>query len=241
MRKRRRAAPVADLKERAFVAPPVQRGSSVLFGDLDSFERAAANRFEIAYYGRYGTPTTFQLEKLVAELECADKTYAVSSGHAAITVALLAFLSPGDHILLPAGAYEPTKHLSAGLLRQYGIAADFYPTRAGKEIATYLRATTRLIWIEAPGSLTYEIGEIDEIVACAKSQGIVTIADNTWASCCLFKPLQLGVDISVVSATKYMSGHSDVIGGFISTRSRHRKVIEAVLIALGPALSPDAA
>jgi len=224
-----------------WVAPAVQRASTVLFHDLDAFEAAAASRFEVPYYGRYGTATTFALEDHIARLEGADKTYAVSSGHAAITAAILAFLSPGDHILIPDGAYEPTKHLATGLLRQYGVNVDFYPGRAGAEIASCCRPTTRLVWIEAPGSLTYEIAEIDEIVDFARQKDIITIADNTWASSCLFQPLQLGIDVSVVSATKYMSGHADVVGGFISVHAKHRRRIEATLVALGAALSPDAA
>jgi cystathionine beta-lyase len=229
------------LQTSTWISPAVQRASTVPFRDLDSFEAAAANRFDVPYYGRYGTATTFALEDVVAGLEGADKTYAVSSGHAAITTAILAFLSPGDHILIPEGAYDPTKHLAAGLLRQYGISVDLYPSRAGSEIASYCRSATRLIWIEAPSSLTYEVPEIEEIVRCAAQAGLITVADNTWASSCLFRPLQLGIDVSVVSATKYMSGHSDVVGGFISTHAKHRSIIEAALIALGPALSPDAA
>jgi cystathionine beta-lyase len=224
-----------------WVAPAVQRASTVLFRDLDAFEAAAASRFDAPYYGRYGTTTTFALEDAVAQLEGADKTYAVASGHAAITAAMLAFLSPGDHILIPEGAYEPTKHLATGLLRQYGIDVDFYPGRTGAEIASYCRPTTRLIWIEAPGSLTYEIPEITDVVRCAQEKAIITIADNTWASSCLFSPLRAGIDVSVVSATKYMSGHADVIGGFISVNAKRRRAIEAALVALGPALSPDAA
>jgi cysteine-S-conjugate beta-lyase len=241
-RMRRHDRPLADGRAAVFaVPPPIQRNSTVRFHDLASFEFAAEHRFDVPYYGRYGTVTTFELERLVAQLEEADKTYAVSSGHAGITAALLAFLSTEDHVLIPACAYEPTKHLATRFLRRFGIAATFYPARAGRDIASRFTAQTRVVWIEAPASLTYEIAEIDEIVACAKERGIITIADNTWSSAHLFKPLRRGVDVSIVSGTKYMSGHADAIGGFISTRTEHRPKIEAALVALGPALSPDAA
>jgi cystathionine beta-lyase len=131
--------------------------------------------------------------------------------------------------------------LATEFLKRFAISVDFYPARAGRDIASYCRPQTRVIWIEAPGSLTYEIPEIDEVIACAKTRGIITIADNTWSSSCLFKPLDHGIDVSIVSATKYLSGHSDAIAGFISTRSEHRKAIELALTALGPALAPDVA
>ena len=91
--------------------------------------------------------------------------------------------------------------------------------RAGRDIASYCRPQTRVIWIEAPGSLTYEIPEIDEVIACAKTRGIITIADNTWSSSCLFKPLDHGIDVSIVSATKYLSGHSDASAAFLNRQS----------------------
>jgi cystathionine beta-lyase len=221
--------------------PAIERASSVLFKNLEEFETAAASRFEMPYYGRYGTTTVFELEALVADLERADKTYGVASGHAAISAVLLGFLSPGDHVLLPESAYQPTKHLATGLLQRYGISVGFYPTRAGADVDEQILPTTRLIWIEAPGSLTYEIADINAIVASAHKRGIITVADNTWASGLLHQPLEHGVDVSVVSATKYMSGHADAFGGFISIRDHHRPLIEESIAALGPALAPDSA
>ena len=221
--------------------PAIERASTVLFDDLDAFDAAAGRRLDTPYYGRYGTTTIFELEALVAQLERADKSYGMASGHAAISTVLLAFLSPGDHALFPENAYEPTKHIATGLLRRYGVECDFYPGRIGRAIESFCKPTTKLIWIEAPGSVTYEIPSIDEIVAHAQARGILTVADNTWGSSWLFKPLEYSVDVSVVSATKYMSGHSDAVGGFISIHNCHRKLIEAGIVSLGAALSPDSA
>lgn len=221
--------------------PAVERASTVLFSDLDMFESAAQRRFETPYYGRYGTRTSFEVERIVADLEGSHKTFGTASGHAAITAVLLAVLSPGDHALFPDCVYGPTRQAAEGFLRRYGVEVDFYPGRTGKEIERFSKPATRMIWIEAPGSLTYEIPEIDELVGFAKTRNIMTVADNTWASSWLFQPLAHGIDISVLSATKYMSGHSDAFGGFISLSGRHRAMIEGSLTLLGAPLSPDSA
>ncbi|WP_316195253.1 MULTISPECIES: PLP-dependent aspartate aminotransferase family protein [unclassified Bradyrhizobium] len=233
--------PGSALSDGRVLGPSVQRASTIFFNDLDALEAAGQRRFDVPYYGRYGTETTFELEKVISSMENADKAYAVSSGHAAIAAAALAFLSAGDGLLVPTSAYAPTKHLATEFLGRFGISVDFYSARAAQDIVSYCKPQTRVIWIEAPCSLTYDIAEISEIVAFAQSRGIVTIADNTWSSSCLFKPLDHGIDVSIVSATKYLSGHADAIAGFISSSTRHRKVLESALTALGPALAPDVA
>lgn len=205
---------------------PVYRASTVLFDTLaqayDHGARANAGEAQISSYGTVGTPSTFALAEAIAELEGGPgyRCALAPSGLAAITVALLAFLSPGDHLLVSDSVYGPMRVLVNGLLARLGIEATFYEPTIGAHIATLIRPNTKLIYLESPGSYTFEVQDVPAICALARSRGVLTVLDNAWASPLLARPFDWGVDVSLVPLTKYWSGHADVLMGAIITRDQ---------------------
>ena len=171
--------------------------------------------------GGAARPTTFALQDAMAAFEGADHCIAVPSGLAAITVPLLAFLNPGDHILMPDAVYYPARRFSDNLLTRIGVGTTFYDPTIGGGIADLIQDNTRVIYLEAPGSQTFEMQDIPAITKIAKAAGIVTMMDNTWATPLYFKPLEFGVDVSIMAATKYIVGHSDAMLGTVSARDEH--------------------
>lgn len=198
------------------VNPPVYRASTFLFETLEDFETAAKTPFDGPFYGRVGTPTTFAFEQAMAELEGGYRGIACASGVAAISAALLAFLNAGDHVLVVDTVYEPVRRFCTRMLARLGIETTFYEPGLGANIAALVRPNTRLIYLEAPGSGTFDMQDIPAIVAVAKAHGIKTAIDNTWATPLYLKPLALGVDVSIHSATKYIVGHSDAVLGVLT-------------------------
>ena len=184
------------------VNPPVYHASTILFPTMDEY----ANRGDTARvrYGRRGTPTTFALEDALTELEGgpATGTAIVPSGLSAITMTLMAFVQTGDHILITDNTYGPTRSFSTGKLSQLGIEAEFYDPAIDAGIEKLIRPNTRLIWLESPGSQTFEMQDVRAIAEVAKSKSIVTMIDNTWSGGYYFKPLSHGIDISVQAGTK---------------------------------------
>ena len=223
------------------VNPPVYHASTVLFPTVDSWEQARENRDDpgTIIYGRRGTPTTFALQDAMAAFEGADHCIAVPSGLAAITVPLLAFLNPGDHILMPDAVYYPARRFSDNLLTRIGVGSTFYDPTIGGGIADLIQDNTRVIYLEAPGSQTFEMQDIPAITKIAKAAGIVTMMDNTWATPLYFKPLEFGVDISIMAATKYIVGHSDAMLGTVSARDEHFAQIRDSAWGLGMTVGPD--
>ncbi len=222
------------------VNPPVYHASTVLYPTLDALD--ASNRAREpgkVYYGRYGTPTTFALEDAVAALEGGYRAIAVSSGVAAITAAILAFVKPGDNVLMVDNVYGPTRRFCDTMLARFGVTTTYYDPLIGAGIADLVRPTTRVIFLESPGSLTFEVQDVPAIVAAAKKAGITTIMDNTWATAVYFRPIAHGVDVSVQSATKYISGHSDLMMGIITTTEAAYAPIRQTLNALGHHAAPD--
>tara|TARA_A100001037_G_scaffold72798_1_gene65092 strand:+ start:240 stop:1412 length:1173 start_codon:yes stop_codon:yes gene_type:complete len=223
------------------VNPPVFHASTVLFPTLASWEHARENRDEpgTIIYGRRGTPTTFALQDAMAALEGADHCVAVPSGLAAITVPLLAYLNPGDHMLMLDAVYYPARRFTETLLNRIGVETTFYDPNIGEGIADLIRDTTRVIYLEAPGSQTFEMQDIPAITKIAKDAGAITMMDNTWATPLYFKPLDFGVDISIMAATKYIVGHSDAMLGMISTRDEHHAAVRDSAWTLGMTVGPD--
>ncbi|ODU83565.1 MAG: cystathionine beta-lyase [Pelagibacterium sp. SCN 63-17] len=220
-----------------FVNTPVFRGSTVLFktlADLDSQQQPYL-------YGRAGNPTTDGVESVVTALEGAHRTQLVPSGLAAITVALMSCLRSGDDVLISDSAYEPTRAFADGYLAKVGIKARYFDPRIGGGIAELIQANTRAIFVESPGSLTFEVQDLPAIAAAAHKHDIRVIVDNTWASPLFYKPLALGADIVVHSATKMFSGHSDTFGGTISTTEAAWKDVESTRRLLGFYTSGDEA
>lgn len=200
-------------------APEIRRASTVLFDSVahlrGTLEGMRAGDRSQTTYGTHATPTTAALEELLLEGEGGAGVALSSSGLAAITVAMLAVLRAGDHLLLTDSAYGPARELATGLLAGLGVDVEFYDPLLGAEIAGLIRPATRLVWLESPGSHTFEVQDVPAIVAAARGahHRVVTAIDNTWGSPGLLRPFELGVDISVVALTKYWGGHGDLLMG----------------------------
>lgn len=223
------------------VNPPVYHASTVLFPTVEAWEQARERRDQpgTIVYGRRGTPTTFALQDAMAELEGADHCLAVPSGLAAITAPLLAFLDPGDHMLMVDAVYYPARRFADTLLARMGVETTFYDPAIGAGIAGLIRQNTRVVYLEAPGSQTFEMQDIPAIAEAARKTGAVTMMDNTWATPLYFKPLDFGVDISIMAATKYIVGHSDAMLGLVSARDEHFARVRDSAWTLGMAVGPD--
>ncbi len=202
------------------VNPPVLHASTILFPDFDAFEaatRPSTDRRRVVY-GRRGTPTSFALQDAIAGLEGGYDTLITPSGASAVGLALLSLLKTGDHVLMTDSCYGPTRIQCSSLLARYGVTTTFYDPAIGGAIAALIRPETAVVFMESPGSLTFEVQDVPAIVAAVAASGrdIVTVIDNTWASPYFFRPLALGVDVSVQAATKYIVGHSDALLGTIT-------------------------
>jgi cystathionine beta-lyase len=218
-----------------FVNTPVFRGSTVLFDTLDDLDDHDASY----RYGRQDNPTTRSVTSLVSELEGAAGTVVAPSGLAAITVAMLSALDAGDEVLVTDSAYEPTRNFSRDLLKRYGITARFYNPRAGAGIADLFTDRTKAVFVESPGSLTFEVQDLPAIIAAAKQRDITVIVDNSWATPLYLQPLALGADIVVHAATKMFVGHSDVMFGTASANDRSWSRLTRTHRLLGITASPD--
>jgi cystathionine beta-lyase len=223
------------------VNPPVWRASTILYDSVAELRaRGAADTHHKLFYGRRGTPTQWSLAEALTELEPgAEATLLYPSGVAAVAAALLAVLSPGDELLLVDSAYDPTRNLANGLLERFGITTTFYDPLIGAGIAELCTDRTKAIFMESPGSLTFEVQDIPAIVAVAKARGIATLLDNTWATPLLLPAIQLGVDYSILACTKYVVGHSDVMLGSVTAAEGQYERLRAVTYQLGQTASPD--
>lgn len=196
------------------VNPVVARASTVVFENIEQMEQATKKKHQgVPYYGRRGTTTTFALAEAMAELDNAAGCYIYPCGTAAITGALLSFLSSGDHLLVVDSVYQPTRDFCDNTLKRMGIETSYYDPMLGAEIDALIQANTKVIFLESPGSLSMEVQDVPAIASVAQQRGVVTIIDNTYATSWNFKPLEVGIDISVQSATKYINGHSDIMLG----------------------------
>lgn len=222
------------------VNPPVYRASTCLFDSYKELrERVANPTAKKLFYGRKGTPTQWALEEAISQLEGAEGTMLFPSGIAAVTTAILSQVKSGDHILITDSAYEPTRSFANGLLKAMNVETEFYDPAIGAEIATLIRDNTSVIVVESPGSLTFEVQDIPAIVTVAKANKIITIADNTWSTPLLFKPLDFGVDISVEACTKYLGGHSDSMIGSASASGTTFKKLSRTAYQMGHMVSAD--
>ncbi|MGV3457829.1 cystathionine beta-lyase [Sphingomonas sp.] len=223
------------------VSPPVWRASTILY-DTVADMRAAGGRdtHHRLFYGRRGTPTQWSLAEALTELEPgAEATFLYPSGVAAVSAALLSVLSPGDELLLPDSAYDPTRSFANGFLARFGVTTRFYDPMIGGGIAELIGERTRAILMESPGSLTFEVQDVPAIVAAAKARGVTTLIDNTWATPLLFPVIELGVDLSILACTKYIVGHSDVMLGSVTAAPAHWTKLRDTSFALGQTASPD--
>jgi cystathionine beta-lyase len=218
------------------VGPPIQRGSTVLMPSADALYDESRPT-----YGRGGLETHQTLMSALAELENATTVRLYPSGLAALTGAMLAVLSSGDDILVSDGAYKPTRRFCDHALRRFGVRTRYYdPATSALDLLAMALPETRLIVMESPSSLTFEVQDVPAIAALAKARGILTLVDNTWAAGLLFKPLDHGVDISAQALTKYVGGHSDVFMGSAASRDAVvGRALDQSIWDFGWAVSPD--
>ncbi len=219
--------------------PPIYHASTILFRTLAEFEIAERTAYPHTNYGRNGTPTSRVLEEAIAQLEGADHALTLASGQAAIVHALLAFLGSGDHLLMVDSVYATTRNFCDKELRRLGIDITYYDPALGAGVASLLHENTRVVYVESPGSLTFEMQDIRAIADAAHARGAVVIADNTWATPLYFRPLEHGVDVSVYAATKHLGGHSDLLLGTLACREAHWKPLLRVFTLLGACPGPD--
>ena len=220
---------------------PVHRASTILFPSLAEFDRAYGNRYDDDnyIYGRLGTPLSNALREAWADLENGHGAVLTSCGASASAVALWAFLERGAHLLVPDSVYGPVRAFCDDELRRFGVETAYYDPTVGAGIASLLREETRVIYLESPGSLTLEVQDVPAIAAVARERGIVTMADNTWATPYFFRPLEHGVNVSIQAATKYVGGHSDSMLGIITTDREHYDAVRRVAVNLGQFAAAD--
>jgi len=215
------------------VQPPVHKASTVIFASTAAL-RARSWKEKTGYtYGLHGTPTTFTLEERIATLEGGLQTLLVPSGLAAITLVDMALLKSGDELLLPDNAYGPSKEFARNELARWGITHRFYGAMDPASLAAALTPSTKLVWLEAPGSVTMEFPDLPALIGLVRGHGAVVALDNTWGAGLAFDPFAIGdgeaacaVDISVQALTKYPSGGADVLMGSVTTRdeSLHQRL-----------------
>lgn len=218
---------------------PPYRASTILFPNLKEFEQA--ERGERHYsYGRYGTPSTEALEGTIAQLEEADHCIVTSSGLSAIVLSLMAYLKTGDHMLMVDSIYGPARRFCENMLKKSGIEITYYDPLIGAGIGALIKNNTRIVYTESPGSLTFEVQDIPAIIKAtrAKNSDIIIIGDNTWATPLYSKAFDLGMDVSIHSATKYICGHSDLVMGAVTYKKNQHAVLRRAYLDLG--LTPGA-
>lgn len=218
-----------------FVNAPVFRGSTILFKTLDALEDYGAPY----RYGRNDNPTGRSLAAIVTELEGASGTVLAPSGLSAISTALLAVLSAGDEVLVTDSIYEPTRLFCSETLARFGVATRYYDPRIGAGIVGLMTERTRAVFVESPGSLTFEVQDLPAIAAAARAQGVAVVVDNSWATPLFYRPLTLGADIVVHAGTKMFVGHSDAMFGTISANEAYWPQLARTHRRLGVAVSPD--
>jgi cystathionine beta-lyase len=224
------------------VNPPVYRASTMISQNLAELRRkrqlhAAGER---AYgYGRFGTPTTHAFEDAVAELEGGYRSLVFPSGLAACTCALTAFVGKDDHILVPDNAYFPLRNFARNTLTRFGVEVEFYqPLDVAGTIAR-IRDNTRVLYVESPGSITFEVQDIPALAEAAHKRGVTVLMDNTWATPLYFKPFTHGVDVSIQAGTKYLVGHSDAFLGIVTATRESWEKVQHTARQFGQIAGPD--
>ena len=212
------------------VNPPIVRASTVLFKtiqDLRKQQRDEGKNKDVSVwdYGRKGSQTTIQLQKILKELEQAHHVFLTQTGFGAVALAIMSICRPGDEILISDCVYRPTQKLTSQLLKEFNIQAVWYDPNSFKDLQNKITNKTKLIYVENPGSNSFEFQDLGKIVALAKRKNIVTAIDNTWGTAYFLKPIRLGFDISITSATKYYSGHSDVMAGTVAVSKKVYKKV----------------
>lgn len=222
------------------LSPPVWRASTVVFNTLDDFIDRRRRQPDGYSYGITGTPTARGLERKIAALEGGKHCIVTPSGQSALMTTVMGFVRGGDHLLISAACYGALKIFAEHWLARMGVEVELYRPDIGAGIAAQIRANTRMICIEAPGSVTMEMPDVAAIVAQARSRGVLTMIDNTWGGPLAYRPLEHGVDFSIEAATKQFGGHSDLLMGSISMNDHgHYSTLRDAQSILGQQVSPD--
>ena len=226
------------------VNPPVVRASTILFKSIQDIRKTqklyekdpTGGYFE---YGRLGTSTTHTLSKILSKLEQSYHVFLTQTGFGAVFLSIFSIVRPGDEILIADPVYTPTRILTDEYLKEFKIKSIFYDPKNLKTLEKSISKKTKLIFVENPGSNTFEFQDLSKIISIAKKNKIFTAIDNTWATPYFFKPIKMGFDMAIVSATKYYSGHSDVMGGTLAVNRKVFKHIQKAEKVTGTRLGPD--
>jgi cystathionine beta-lyase len=222
------------------VNPAVWRASTILFDSVAEMDAANPPRDGTLHYGRNGTPTSWALCDALTALEPgAAMTRLFPSGAAATAAALLSVLEAGDELLMVDSAYGPTRALCETVLKKFGVTTVYYDPMIGAGIADLIGDRTRAIFMESPGTHTFEVQDVPAISAAAKARGLVTLLDNTWATPLFFPAIRAGIDLSVVACTKYIGGHADLMLGSVTATEALADRLERTRRMLGQAAGPD--
>jgi cystathionine beta-lyase len=226
------------------VNPPVVRASTIIFKSMQHIRKTQAkaqkNPIGGHYdYGRQGTSTTHILQKILTKLEESYHVFTTPTGFGAVFLAIFSVTRPGDEIILTDSVYSPTRVLTQDFLKEFNIKAVFYDPHNLKTIEKNITKKTKLIFVENPGSNSFEFQDLGKIISIAKKNKILTAIDNTWATPYYFKPIKFGFDMSIVSATKYYSGHSDVMGGSLAVNKKVFNKVKFTERNTGLRLGPD--
>ncbi len=226
------------------VNPPVVRASTIIFKSMQELRKTQAKALKQPTgghydYGRQGTSTTYILQRILTKLEESYHVFTTPTGFGAVFLAIFSVTRPGDEIIAVDPIYSPTRLLTENYLKEFNIKTLFYNPHDLNTLKKNITKKTKLIFVENPGSNTFDFQDLTKIISIAKKNKILTVIDNTWGTPYFFKPIKLGFDMSIVSATKYYSGHSDVMGGSLAV---NKKVYNRVKIAekmTGLRLGPD--
>ena len=226
------------------VNPPVVRASTIIFKSMQDI-RKTQNKAKLDPtgghfdYGRQGTSTTYVLQKILTKMEECHHVFLTPTGFGSVFLAIFSVVRPGDEIFVADPVYNPTRLLTQGFLKEFNIKTVFYNPHDLNTLEKNINKKTKLIFVENPGSNSFEFQDLGKIISIAKKHKILTAIDNTWATPYFFKPIKLGFDMSIVSATKYYSGHSDVMGGSLAVNKKIFKQVQITDKVTGLRLGPD--
>ena len=226
------------------VNPPIVRASTIIFKSMQDIRKTqdkakknpTGGHFD---YGRQGTSTTHILQQILSKLEESYFTFLTPTGFGAVFLAIFSVTRPGDEIVVADPVYSPTRLLSQDFLKEFNIKTTFYDPHNLKTLEKAITNKTKLIFVENPGSNTFDFQDLGKIISIAKKHKILTAIDNTWGTPYFLKPIKLGFDMSIVSATKYYSGHSDVMGGSLAVNKKVFAKVKAAERVTGLRLGPD--
>ena len=230
---------IDTVKNYGSLSDPLYKSSTLIFRDYKEYLLAKKNKFSKPYYGRLGSYNTKRLEKIMSELYQSESCVITSSGLSAITLTLVSFLEKNSECLVTQNCYEPVYNFATQNLAKYGVKVKFFENNNIKNFTKLITKKTKIIYLESPGSINYEVEDLEKIIKIAKQNSIITVFDNTWATFLGFNPLKWGVDIVIESATKYISGHSDNFCGIIACSYNNYLKIKSTVTRYGDYVHSD--